>query len=118
MTWERYFLSIYRTVYILFPDLRIYKDEWLRGDQKDFTGNEINLGHDWNDKMGSAKVIRGTWKFWTDTNYQGDSMILCEGVSYDKLVHNDKYSSIQLLDNNQCSKYAIYNLYLTFNERS
>ena len=88
----------------------IYKDRGFGGDNQAVTDSIYNLGSNnfgWNDKMGSVKSYRGTWKLYKDTQMKGDSMVVCDGQQYDRVVHDDSYSSIELVNNDSCGMYSI-----------
>lgn len=52
-------------------EVTVYELLNFGGESFDATGDQPNVGAQWNEKISSIKVKSGTWRFYEDINYGG-----------------------------------------------
>ena len=77
--------------------LRVYTDFGFRGQSKEMSESTSLVGSDWDDQISSVYAISGNWMLFTNSNYTGESMLVCSGKKYPSFRANDAYSSMRLL---------------------
>ena len=87
--------------------LTVYKDENFRGESKRFSNSIKWIGDKWNDQISSVSAsAEGDWRLYTETEYGGESELVCHGQRIKLVKKNEAYSSIKISEN-ECSKYLI-----------
>ncbi|MDF5732473.1 MAG: beta/gamma crystallin-related protein [Rhizonema sp. PD38] len=90
------------------PDVILYKDSNLQGQSIGVNaatndgipnigfsdGNGGGFSTTFNDQTSSIKIIRGSWQFFDDSNYRGDTTGRLGPGTYNLGVNNDKITSL------------------------
>jgi len=63
-----------------YPDLKVYEDINFGGDSAGTNFDTPYVGNYWNDRISAINIVSGTWTFYRDANYQGDSITLGPGL--------------------------------------
>jgi hypothetical protein len=76
----------------------VYWDADFKGERWDTAQDQSYVGNHWNDQISSIRVISGTWRFYWDANYGGDTMDLKPGeYRYIDPRWNDQISSFRCI---------------------
>lgn len=79
------------------PEVVIYEDHEYGGNSHRTNLNFRRLSSEFNDRISSIVVVRGTWRFYRDPNYMGDYWDLSVGY-YPKIGSvSDQISSFQCI---------------------
>lgn len=80
------------------PEVVVFRDPRYEGGEKRTNLNCFMLGGEFNDQISSIIVVRGTWRFYRDSQYRGDYWDLKPGYYPTIGTANDTFSSFQCIE--------------------